>query len=129
MSHPSWLEKSVLLAALLLMAAAGCVGAPTPVPPPTGISSTTPVTVRQLLDGSERYAGQTLTLTGTIILECSEGCWFFLDDGTGKIYVDLKPAGLTIPQKVGSRIVLCGKAKGTGGNLQIQGEEVRFIGE
>lgn len=106
----------------------------TPIPSPLPILTASPhnpvaVTVRQLIDGSDKFSGQTITLTGTIALECPEGCWFFLDDGSGKIYVDLKPAGLTIPQKMGSRITLLGKTKGSGGNLQILGEEVKFLDE
>ncbi len=130
MSHPTLIGKNVLLAVLVLVAMSACAGAPTPTPrrpPETESPSSVPVTVRQLIDGSQRYAGQMLVLTGTIILECPEGCWFFLDDGTGKIYVDLKPAGLTIPQKVGSRIELKGKTKGEGGNLLILGDEIKFI--
>ena len=82
--------------------------------------------MRQLIDGSEKYAGRKISLTGTVVLECTEGCWFFLDDGTGKIYIDLKVAGLQIPQKVGSRVVLRGETSGSGGNLMIEAEEVSF---
>lgn len=123
-------QKLVALSIFLLIALFGCNSAPALAPTPTPASpGVTTVTVRQLIDGAEKYSEQTVSLTGTIILECPEGCWFFLDDGTGKIYVDLKPAGLTIPQKVGSRIMLRGKTKGAGGNLQILGEEVKFLDE
>ncbi len=122
----------IALTALLLIVGSACAETPRPSPvpaPPTAASSWIPVTVRQLIDGPDRYAGQAISLTGVIIIECPEGCWFFLDDGTGKIYVDLKPANLTIPQKVGSRVELRGKSKGAGGNLQILGEEVRFLAD
>jgi hypothetical protein len=81
------------------------------------------------MDHSVDYANQTVSLTGTIVVECPEGCWFFLDDGTGKLYIDLKPAGLTIPQKIGSRVTLVGKISGSEGNLQFLGEDVRFLDE
>jgi hypothetical protein len=115
----------ILLIALVgLIAACGLVSpltpAPTPVPTPM------PVTVRQLIDGDGKFTGHQVTMTGTVILECTSGCWFFLDDGTGKIYIDLETAGLHIPQKVGSRVTLLGDIAGSGGNLHILAEEVNF---
>jgi hypothetical protein len=103
----------------------GCNVAPAPTPVPTP-QTPIPVTVRQLIDSTEKYAGRKISMTGTVVLECTEGCWFFLDDGTGKIYIDLKVAGLQIPQKIGDRVVLSGKTSGSGGNLMIEAEEVKF---
>jgi hypothetical protein len=132
---------AILFSIILLISLLGCNGTPAPTSTSTPVASssvtnvpnasqnTSPATIRELIDHSEKYAGQTLSLTGTIALECPEGCWFFLDDGTAKIYVDLKPAGLTIPQKVGSRVILRGKTQGSGGNLQILGDEVKFPDE
>ncbi len=133
----SYVMTALLALAVLLLV--GC-SSPTPVPAPTSVpASSLPaagqpvvssnpayVTVRELIDNGAKYEGQLISLKGKIVLECPEGCWFFLDDGTGKIYVDLKPAGLTIPQKVGSQITLRGKTKGVGGNLQVLGEQVSF---
>jgi hypothetical protein len=130
---------AIPLGAALLVSLFGCNAVPAPTSTPAASSGVTavpaasqnasPPTIRELIDNSEKYAGQTISLTGTIALECPEGCWFFLDDGTAKIYVDLKPAGLTIPQKVGSRVILRGKTQGSGGNLQILGDEVKFPDE
>ena len=132
---------TILLGVILLISLLGCNATPAPTSTSTPVASSSvtavpaasqnasPPTIRELIDHSEKYAGQTLSLTGTIALECPEGCWFFLDDGTAKIYVDLKPAGLTIPQKVGSRVILRGKTQGSGGNLQILGDEVKFPDE
>jgi hypothetical protein len=127
----TWRRWRILFALPLLVTLIGC-GAPSVALTPTpaaAMQTPTAVTVRQLIDGSEKYAGQTISLTGKIVVECPEGCWFFMDDGTAKIYVDLKPAGLTIPQKVGSRIELIGKTKGTGGNLQVLGDKIKFLDE
>jgi uncharacterized protein YdeI (BOF family) len=126
------IKAGMTCGAILLVVVSACSEAPAPPPtlrPATTSQGAVPVTVRQLIDNSEKYSGQTVSLTGKIILECPEGCWFFLDDTTGKIYVDLKPAGLTIPQKVGSRVTLLGKPKGSGGNLQVLGDEVKFLDE
>jgi uncharacterized protein YdeI (BOF family) len=115
----------VIVTALFVLSLLSCGPAPTPTGPATP-GDVVPVTVRQLIDHTEEYAGHPVSLTGTIVVECSQGCWFFLNDGTGLIYVDLKPAGLTIPQKVGARVTIRGKVKGSGGNLQILGEAVEF---
>lgn len=116
----------ILVVGLILLSLLGCGPAPTPTGQATS-GDAVPVTVRQLIDHSEEYAGRPVSLTGKIVVECSQGCWFFLDDGTGMIYVDLKPAGLTIPQKVGARVTIRGKIQGSGGNLQILGEAVEFL--
>lgn len=117
--------SSLLIAAFFLIMLSGCTSAPTPAPQPTAQNAPW-VTVRQLIDDSEEYSGQKVSLTGKIIIECTEGCWFFLDDGTGKIYVSLKEAGLDIPQKIGSQVILVGEISGSGGNLKILGEQVKF---
>ncbi len=108
----------------LLIALSGCAAASTmtPTPLPTPI----PVTVSQLIAGEGQFAGKKISMNGTVLLECTTGCWFFLDDGTGKIYIDLATAGLHIPQKVGSRVTLVGNTSGSGGQLRIEAEEVRF---
>jgi hypothetical protein len=51
------------------------------------------VTVRQLVDASAQYSDRVVSLTGKIVLECPEGCWFFVDDSTGKLFIDIsRPA-------------------------------------
>ncbi len=116
----------VLLAAFLISNLVGCGIVPVPTPTPAATPTPMPVTVRQLIDGSATYAGHRVSMTGTVSLECAEGCWFFLDDGTGKIYIDLATAGLHIPQKVGSRVTLRGDIVGFDGNLHIAAEQVDF---
>lgn len=116
--------RRILAAATLLITLPGCVAAPAPMPTP--VQAPVPVTVRQLIDSEERFVGHKVAMTGTVILECTSGCWFFLDDGTGKICIDLATAGLHIPQKVGSRVTLRGDIVGSGGNLHIAAEEVTF---
>ncbi len=98
------------------------------VPSATASSSTGAaiVTVRELMDHSQQYADRPVILSGKVILECSQGCWLFLNDGTGQLYVDLAPNGLTIPQMVGSQIKIQGRIRGSGSNLQILGETVEF---
>lgn len=116
----------VLVVGLMAFSLLSCGPAPGPIgqaPPGDAV----PLTVRQLIDHSAEYAGHSVSLTGKIVVECTQGCWFFLNDGTGLIYVDLKPAGLTIPQRIGARVTIRGQIQGSGGNLQILGEAVEFL--
>ncbi len=67
-----------------------------------------------MLDAS--LNGKTVNLEGIITTQCqSNGCWFFLNDGSGQILVDLAPKGFAIPPKTGK------KAKVTGTVVQEQG--------
>ncbi len=115
-----------VLCAVLALAVCACNTPPAPTTLATGKPATA-TTVRELMDHSADYADRTVNVTGTIVIECPEGCWFFLDDGTGKLYIDLQPAGLSIPQKIGSRVTLSGKLTGSGGNLKFLGEDVQFV--
>ena len=46
--------------------------------------------------------GKRVTLEGKIVTQCmSNGCWFFLEDGTGKVFVNLAPGNLSLPDKMG----------------------------
>lgn len=118
--------RLVALGISLFTALSACNGIPTATPAPAPAPTPVPATVQRLLDDAEVYSGRTISMTGTVILECTNGCWFFLDDGTGKIYIDLAVAGLHIPQKVGSRVTLIGRTSGSGGQLRIEAEEVSF---
>jgi uncharacterized protein YdeI (BOF family) len=42
--------------------------------------------------------GQQVTLEGRIVSQCgSNGCWFYLQDETGQVYVDLARNGFELP--------------------------------
>lgn len=58
---------------------------------------------------SESYGGKDVRMSGTIAMQCaSSGCWFFLDDGTGRMLVDLKGLGLGLGPRGGRRAVVTG---------------------
>lgn len=55
------------------------------------------------------YQGKTVNLEGKITTQCaSNGCWFFLNDGTGQIFVDLATNGFAIPSKQGKNAKVTG---------------------
>jgi hypothetical protein len=58
---------------------------------------------------SDAYGGKDVRMSGTIAMQCaSSGCWFFLDDGTGRMLVDLKGLGLGLPQRGGKKALVSG---------------------
>ena len=56
--------------------------------------------------------------------ECGSGCWFFLNDGTGTIYIDLLPNNFAIPPMVGSRVTVEGVVRAESGDVLILGTSV-----
>jgi hypothetical protein len=55
--------------------------------------------------------GVPITLEGTISTQCmSNGCWFFLQDETGQIFINLAPNGMAIPPRTGKRARVSGIA-------------------
>ena len=84
------------------------------------------VNTKDILTNPDKYLGQTVRLEGKIIRECPSGCWFFLEDETGTIYVDINPSGLSIPPKVGKKVVVEGVPTNKNGGVSIIGKGVEF---
>lgn len=58
---------------------------------------------------SPSLQGKEVRLEGIITTQCmSNGCWFFLDDGTGQIYINLAPKGMAIPPRTGKLVKVAG---------------------
>jgi len=56
--------------------------------------------IGELLSNPKDYEGKIVRVEGEIITECPTGCWFDLKDETGVIYVNIRPAGFAIPQRL-----------------------------
>ena len=82
--------------------------------------------VKDILANPDKYLDQTVRLEGKIVRECPSGCWFFLEDETGTIYVDINPSGLSIPPKVGKKVVVEGVPENKNGRISIIGKGVEF---
>ncbi|MBM3141891.1 MAG: hypothetical protein FJ005_02420 [Chloroflexi bacterium] len=85
------------------------------------------IKIGDLLSNPDSYNGQ-VVLEGKIISVCGgNGCWFTLNDGTGTIYVDLKPSNLSIsPQKRGSSAKVYGEVTKKGSDTYLIGTKVEF---
>ncbi|KUG15645.1 hypothetical protein ASZ90_014690 [hydrocarbon metagenome] len=65
---------------------------------------------------------------GTIVSQCPAGCWFIVDDGSGQLYVDLKPASMVIPPSVGKKVVVRGTVIESNGDTSLAGTQVIIDG-
>jgi hypothetical protein len=83
----------------------------TAAPAAASISPTATPTIDELIQNQALYEGTSIALTGTILTQCTAGCEFALDDGTGVLSVQLEGKGKDrlIPLgKVGKRIEIRG---------------------
>jgi len=57
----------------------------------------------------QELLGKKVTLEGKIVSQCqSNGCWFYLQDETGQIYIDLAKSQLTLPSRPGKQVLASG---------------------
>ena len=62
--------------------------------------------------------GKKVTLEGTIVSQCqSNGCWFYLRDATGQIYIDLKTHNFTLPSMPNKQVVASGTVARSQNNI------------
>ncbi len=115
----------LLIILLIILSVAGCSGNSSD---KYGVNITEKrvVSVKDIYTNPNEYLNQTVRLEGKIVQECSSGCWFFLEDETGTIFVDINPSGLSIPPKVGKKVVVEGVPENKNGRISINGKGVEF---
>jgi hypothetical protein len=88
----------------------------------------TPATIAAIRRDPTAFAGQMLALTGQMTERCpTAGCWFYLNDGTGDLRVDLGAGNFSVSGlPVGARLTVYGKViQEPGEDLQLAGVGVR----
>lgn len=92
----------------------------------TAISNHETTDIKEILTKPMNYEDETVTITGKIVRECPTGCW--LDVGTENValHVDLNPAGLAIPQEVGSEVVVEGTIRFKDNQVSMLGQGVEI---
>lgn len=85
-----------------------------------------PNQIREILQSPTDYQNKNVLIVGEITAECGSGCWFFIKDETGQIYVDLSPSKFAIPQRIGKKVVVYGKVEIKKGEPIIVGKGVKF---
>jgi len=57
----------------------------------------------------QELMGKKVTLEGKIVSQCqSNGCWFYLQDETGQIFIDLAKNQMTLPSRPGKQVLVSG---------------------
>lgn len=75
-----------------------------------GVDTSLPVVQVKDVFLQQDLVGQKVTLEGRIVSQCaSNGCWFYLQDDTGQVYIDLSRNGFELPSLPNRRV----KASGT----------------
>lgn len=72
--------------------------------------------------------GQKVTLEGKIVSQCqSNGCWFFLQDDTGQLYIDMATNKFSLPSLPNKQVVASGTVARSQNNLVLiaSGVEVK----
>ena len=118
----------ILIIILIILGISGCSGNSSNNSERYGVNITEKeaVSVKDIYANPNKYLNQTIRLEGKIVRECGSGCWFFLEDKTGTIYVDINPSGLSIPPKVGKKVVVEGVPENRNGRITINGKGVEF---
>ena len=84
--------------------------------------------IKSILSDPDSFTEKEVKIEGTLGQVCPSGCWFFvLDEGGGKIYVDINPAGLAIPPKSKGKVAVVGTVKKAGRRLGIYGKGVKLL--
>ena len=62
--------------------------------------------------------GQKVTLEGKIVSQCqSNGCWFFLQDETGQLYIDMATNKFSLPSMPNKQVAASGTVARSQNNL------------
>jgi len=122
------LFAALLIILLVILGVSGCSGNSSNKSERYGvdIAEKEVTSVKDIYNNPNEYLDKTVRLEGKIVRECSSGCWFFLEDKTGTIYVDINPSGLSNPPKVGKKVVVEGVPENRNGRITINGKGVEF---
>ncbi len=122
------LIAALLIILLIILGVSGCSNNSSNKSERYGVNITEKkvVSVKDIYTNPNEYLDKTVRLEGKIVRECGSGCWFFLEDETGTIYVDINPSGLSIPPKVGKKVVVEGVPENKNGRITINGKGVEF---
>jgi uncharacterized protein YdeI (BOF family) len=115
--------KRIILTIVLGLALAGCAAEKYG----SGVDSTVQkVKVKDIILYPE-LQGRKVTLEGRIVTQCmSNGCWFFLEDGTGQVFVNLAPRNFSLPANMGKSARVTGVVSMVKDGYQVIAEGVEI---
>lgn len=86
----------------------------------------------QLVTVKDVYLNQSIqntlvNLEGTIISQCQspDKCWYFMQDSTGRIFVNLTEGKFTMPAAIGKKAKVTGTIRGGADGYQIMAQGVK----
>ena len=99
------MKRTVFGLLLLMLMVTGCGGEKYGAGVDAGAQK---VTVKDLFL-QQGLLGQKVTLEGKIASQCqSNGCWFFLQDDTGQVYIDLATNKFSLPAMPNKQVMVSG---------------------
>lgn len=87
------------------------------------------VKIQEIVENEPAFDGKNVVIEGKIESECGSGCWFIVDDGSARLYVNILPSNFVIPQKRGSNVKVYGKITTSEGDPMMIGKMVEIDGE
>ena len=97
--------KRAFFALSLLLLVTGCGGEKYG----AGVDARAPKVKVKDLFLQQGLLGQKVTLEGKVVSQCqSNGCWFFLQDDTGQVYIDLATNKFSLPAMPNKQVVASG---------------------
>lgn len=87
------------------------------------------VKIQEIVENEPAFDGQNVVIEGKIESECGSGCWFIVDDGSARLYVNILPSNFVIPQKRGSNVKVYGKITTSEGDPVMIGKMVEIDGQ
>lgn len=106
----------VLIVIIGFMVFSGCISQNSTTPPIT--QNPSPVSnISEIIKNPLVFNKTEVTVRGKIINECGSGCWFFLSDESGIIFVDLSQNSFAIPQLQGTTVRVEGTIHVSGGDV------------
>ncbi|HOI91799.1 MAG TPA: hypothetical protein PLK28_14950 [Candidatus Rifleibacterium sp.] len=125
--------KKILFISLLLIAGIGfwlMQSAKTPSHFGAAFAAETPlVSMQQAYGETDKFMNAPVVMQGKITRQCpSSGCWFYLDDASGKqVKIELGHMGIKFPQWVGRSAKVEGRLLQTKDGLELVGTGAEFF--
>lgn len=109
------MKKTLLMLALMVpLVLAGCGGEEYG----SGVDAAAQKVLVKDMFLKRELLGQKVTLEGKIVSQCqSNGCWFFLQDSTGQVYIDLATNKFSLPPLPNKQVVASGTVAKSNNNI------------
>ncbi|MFH1283367.1 MAG: hypothetical protein ABII27_06860 [bacterium] len=91
------------------------------------IALTEPTSIGSILKYPSKFKDKNVLVKGQISVECPTGCWFYLKDSSGEIYIDLNASNFAIPQLENKEVAVEGTIITKQGHTFLLGKGVNVL--